>query len=1544
MDNFLELLSPERKASRLEDKLNKAISANNQEKIISIFCKEFMLLLHKEKPHLLSNLVLSYLSKIEDITLLEKKISSAHLRQAASVLEENQLDLAALNICDRFKYDMEAIEILAKNGKVEELILRINKDNFVDKELLQKAMEILEKQGMADDLILRITKDNVIDKELSQKAIEILAKNGKVDELIVRITKGNVIDKELLQMAIVSWEKYNGDIRESPTMGVVLKNIAKVSLESIPDNPRVREIIGQFKEAALLYVKEGKLNTAAHCYEKAELYLEACKIYEDIGNKEGVLRAAESLGDLEKAFEFAIKPEHKMKILIKSEKFYEAREFATGLESPDEYFDLIKKKARKQIEAKVKSCDFIDAMKLVDVAECTPSKIEEILLLGRQDFNRKIASSASDEDIKSIYRNWVKLEEEAGNFEEAGRMAEEVLKDMDLASLLYEKANRFDRAIAVVSKQRRLAELHEKGGNFLKAAEYYEAAGEYDKAFSLYEKSQHFEKAIECYLKTSNPLQNVLIQLYREAGEFEKLIEIFMKSGTFLDLENALSIAKKHRLTNHIKVIQDKRAELLSGTENDLKRCFTKARHNVLSSYSPVFGIDFGTTNSVVAIFNKKSKKVEIILNSQGYQFEPSFFGVDKNNRPIFGETAKMQSLIAPDRVVSHVKRRLGERRTFSVGVNKYRSEEIVAKILNRLRFNAEAHLKSKVEETFYDLLKDSNLIFPEEILKNFLSKQTGYICMEEVVLSVPAYFNDNQKKATRDSAEIAGLRVKRLLHEPTAAALAYGYQKQYSGKLAVIDLGGGTLDISILDVGEGVYDVQTVGGDTKLGGTDIDTEIVLYVLKDIKKRLGADINQNTHPNEIARLRDACENLKINLSSLNEYTIELMHFLNRPSYTFTMKRAELEEVSRPILERIKTTIEKTVKEDGTGIDHFLLVGNATKMPKVRDMAEKTICGKHLAGIDPGTVVAAGAALEGAILSGDLKQGLLLDIIPHSLGIAAVQNHMTGKKTISRLIEKNLTIPIMKSNTYSTAKDNQPNVHIEIYQGESTEPYQNYFLGDFILDGIAPSPAGVPQIEVTFKIDVDCILTVKAVDKGTGNERSIRIDGAVTLSPTEKQNLKRYFSESEEVSLLQKELENIRLEIKDLKVTSNKVIEDTESQIKAFFELFHEKVEVSARLYKVNRDQNNAIQDMFLQKDQFIHGVVKYRDQFTTIINNVQKVELRHLDPTDKDIVPKLQERIDLLSNYKKALNNVIESIKQNVANTVADWIQILESMEPDTKKMTPLETANYHLTAGRANKAREILESVASNGDELTTEAFYLLLKCYIQIGLREEYRDVYKRFGNLFGITYPDFNQLNSFLKAVEDSVFIIQGFSQRGLYSGSGFSIAPNLIATNRHVIEGATAPNIKIIGKYRSYRVDELELDPINDLAILKVSDNLKPFRLGHFNFVEPGEQVIAIGFPSLDSYVHSENIYISKGIINSIRRISDFPERNIFIDAKIGSGMSGGPLINDLGEVVGIVTFIRYGIKGNEKGVFAVENQPVALPVHLLRKYLMKYSIY
>jgi molecular chaperone DnaK len=1470
------------KAAKLEKELQKAVAANDQPKLVSFFCRSFALLFSERKAERLSDLVLSYGPRLEDATLLEKNIPGVHLKQAVDLLIDTQLYSAALMICDYCGYAKEAVELLARRGQANELAVRLSRDN--------------------------------------------------------------VYDKELLRVAVTYWEKYNGDIRRNPTWEDVLINIAKFAPENIPDNPRVKEIAGQFKEAASLYIREGDWHSAADCYQRAGLYREASAIYEQQGERELASQAAEAAGDLERALQLAVNPERRLKLLIRVERLAEAREFAAGLEAPDEYFDLIKQQARQRMSIRIKAHDYGGALTLADIAECAPAEKEAIVALGRQEFDRRVISAGSQDDLKSVYRARVEFEERAGNFAEAGRLAEEVLGDLARASLLYEKANLINRAIDTVSGQLaeqadknagtiRLAELHERGGSLLRAAQLYETAAQYDRAFALYETLQHFDKAIDCYLKTDSPSPDVLARLYTGAGEFEKVVETYLNSGNFADLEKALSIATTYNLTSHSRVIRDRMAAYIVGSEKDLEQCFARAKDDVLGAYSSVVGIDFGTTNSVAALFNKTSGKVEIVLSSHGSEYEPSFFGVDDDHHPLLGEAARLRSLTAPDRTVARVKRSLGEKHEFSIEGRQYRCEEIVANLLRQLRSNIEAYVQAKVTAQFHDLMERRGLVFPAEVLQAFLNRQASCYQVKDVVLSVPAYFNDNQKRATRDSAEIAGLQVRRLLHEPTAAALAYCKQKAYSGTLAVIDLGGGTLDISIVDIGEGVAEVQAIGGDPKLGGSDIDALLVQQVVMNIKDRWGVEIGEKTQPLEMARLRDACETLKINLSSAMHGVLELVHFLNRPSFTFALTRQELETLAAPILARMQAAIEATIKDYGSQVDHFLLIGNATRMPAVVELVRRTLSAKQLTGIDPGTAVATGAALEGAILAGECQQLLLLDIVPYGLGVAAFRDQGTEEIT-SRLIEKNATIPITKSAIFSTKEDNQPNVHIRVYQGEAAQPLKNHFLGDFVLD-IPPAPANVPQIEVTFDIGADCILTVTALDKATGHARSIKLERAVVLSPQEKSSLRDYFTQREKTYSLERNLMQVRSDIDALLPTAETAIHEAERAIRNFFERFQERVELNARFYQANPDQVRVIQEMYAQKDQFAYGIPAYRDRLASVLANLRLTEARHLDFSNSAVGAQLRERIDRLSGYKQSLEDLKVSVERDVTRLVTDWLQTLDSLEPDTARMNPLETAKYHLSAGRAQRAKEIIESLAAGPDGLTEEAFQLLLRCQIVLGLREDYRDTHRRFGGLFGLVYPDFNRLNAYLKAVDESVFMIQGVAAQRSVGGSGFCIAPHLIVTNRHVVEGLSAAQIRIVAQQTTLQVEELELDPINDIAVLKVRDPLKPLRLGEFGFVEPGEQVLAIGFPAPTSSVHSENIYISRGIVNSIRKVPASLERVIFIDAKIGSGMSGGPLINDLGEVVGIVTLIQLELRPSEQGMWLVGDQPVALPIQLVK---------
>jgi molecular chaperone DnaK len=564
--------------------------------------------------------------------------------------------------------------------------------------------------------------------------------------------------------------------------------------------------------------------------------------------------------------------------------------------------------------------------------------------------------------------------------------------------------------------------------------------------------------------------------------------------------------------------------------------------------------------------------------------------------------------------------------------------------------------------------------------------------------------------------------------------------------------------------------------------------------------------------------------------------------------------------------------------------------------------------------------------------------LLLDVVPYSLGIEVVKEDRT-ERTISKLIERNATIPIVKSDTYTTLEDNQRNVHIKVYQGESGHPHENHFLGDFMLTGIPPAPAHVPQIEVTFDIGSDCVLTVKAADKATGRQQSVEIEGAVVLSPEEKKDLSRYFARREKVSSLEMELERVRVDIEMLETSCDQAITAAESAVERFLTLFDEKMEVNPEFYKATQDQSKDIQTMFLQKDDLVDALPRYRDQLASIVTNLRQVETKHLDFSDRSVASKLTKRIETLKHYRRKLEETQESIEKGITGIVESWTRSLHALTANLESMGPLDVARHHLTSGMPDKARDALEPLVSGTEAVTRETFDLLLACDIALGSQEGYRDTHRRFGAQFGLVYPDFDRLNAYLKAVDDSVFMIQGFSKGSRTSvGSGFAVAPNLIATNRHVVEGMDRRSITVVGKHTSCRVDRVNLDSINDVAVLQVREDLKPLRLGGFRFVEPGEQVLALGFPSPSSDRHGDNIYISTGIVNAIREIDASSERVIFIDTKIGAGMSGGPLINALGEVVGILTLLQYRVGPRDKGVLYVERQPIALPIGLVKRYV------
>jgi molecular chaperone DnaK len=549
-----------------------------------------------------------------------------------------------------------------------------------------------------------------------------------------------------------------------------------------------------------------------------------------------------------------------------------------------------------------------------------------------------------------------------------------------------------------------------------------------------------------------------------------------------------------------------------------------------------VVGIDLGTTNSVVAVM--EGGKPTVIPNAEGFRTTPSVIAYTKNGDRLVGQIAKRQAVINPDNTFYSVKRFIG-RKSDEV------SEEL-RQVSYIVKTDTQGNIKLECPALKRDFAAEE---MSAEVLRKLVDDASKYLGeqVKQAVITVPAYFNDSQRQATKDSGKIAGLEVLRIINEPTAASLAYGLDKKNNETILVFDLGGGTFDVSVLEVGDGVFEVLSTAGDTHLGGDDFDDKIVRWLLAEFKSESGIDLK--TDRQALQRLTEASEKAKVELSNLTQAEINL------PFITATdtgpkhlervLTRGKFEELCSSLIDRARTPVNNALKDaklDSSKIDEIVLVGGSTRIPAVKELVKKILGKDPNQTVNPDEVVAVGAAVQAGVLAGEVKDILLLDVTPLSLGVETLGGVTT------RIITRNTTIPTKKSEVFSTAVDNQPNVEIHVLQGEREFARDNKSLGTFRLDGILPAPRGIPQIEVTFDIDANGILSVTAKDKGSGKEQSITITGASTLPNEEVERMVRESEQSASSDKEKREKVDLKNQADSLCYQSEKQIEELKEKI------------------------------------------------------------------------------------------------------------------------------------------------------------------------------------------------------------------------------------------------------------------------------------------------------------------------------------------------------------------------------------------------------------
>jgi molecular chaperone DnaK len=1177
-------------------------------------------------------------------------------------------------------------------------------------------------------------------------------------------------------------------------------------------------------------------------------------------------------------------------------------------------------------------------------------------------FQERLAEAA-ETDRREVLLDWAKMEEAAGECSQAALRLEQtgMPEDRMRASRLWERDQRYGEAIlslgpltAREDAQREVARLRERAGDVRAAAALFEHLRQWDDALRLYQQAEQWDDAARCFRGGHTPDECARSSKYADLllrqRRVDELVELMLKALERTPDDAHLRRTLRSLWRNHggdirNPAVREAVTRRIDGKRDDEHRrrfdagivsWIREAKAEVASRYSRVWGMDLGTSKSAVAIYDIERGESVVCLDGDRQLF-PSTLAIDTAGREVIGIDPRERHRTDLVGFIEQTKRAIGSRKVFKAGGKEYTPEEVGARLIGHGRRVAEAFWRQQVRQRVVALCAQA---LREEFVEEWLDAPEVETRLTELlpdaVVTVPAYFNFDQRRATRDAASIVGVNVRRLMAEPTAACLSTQDKRLRKGRVLVVDLGAGTLDLSVIDVDDNTFQVDKVFGDTHFGGADFDTIIAEELSKQVEREASHDLSELDR----LRLRGAAEDLKVHLSSASHAVVELMSFAGRERWRFELDADRLATLLEPKLQRLDEVCRRAMREIGPGVEKLVLVGGPMLSLLVRTRVQSAVRMEAHPRVNSRVAAALGAACQGAILSAPNKVPLLLlDVVPFALGLVSIEPGKSEPK-VNFLVARSERIPARKKETFSTWSDGQTTVAIEVFMGDGADrrPQANHPLATFKLEGIEAAPKGVPKIDVTFDINADGVLDVSARNQGNGKEASVRIENATWLSPAERDRMANRLARGRRVADQRSSLDALLHRIEALSARARGLIEEDIARVwDRQFNAWKGTTSLPPP-ERLTATDHQALGEMYNLGEPAVVRFILETDRLGALPKRCERFagQIRgYALPRDEAEAMSYMERLaEEGRTLEREATEQLSAIESQ-ASRFRCWRDLLAYL--GTLKEDPAERFVALHQAGEWGRAIETFSEAYGKqaSAEIPEGAALRHLDSLARAGCRREYRDFLAELSARFKVTAPVPDRLNDFAREVKASIVWVK---VNDLGSGSGFLVRPDCVVTNRHVVwqDDAAVEASRVIlevnGAKRTVKQVRCPDDPEVDLAVLKLGEPVGawPVRLGYSNLVEVGERVFALGFPLCDGESFDENLLLDGGIVNRIRMPSG--RREFEVSYKMAPGMSGGPVFNDRGEVVAVSTKFRLrGLVTVEAYAIAVDQLHTLLPV-------------